>query len=1106
MRTRLLIVIFFSAFYSGLSAQDWVHSVAEGDNIYTSRQQFSDYWANDTLAKGRGYKQFERWFNFWEPRLFPTGEFSTISSKSHADLLRNHPTNAAQRDGGNWLSLGLSSWNTSSTAPGNGRVNCIAIFPNDANSILVGSPSGGLWKTTDLGVNWIPLTDHLPTLGVSAIAINPNNLDEIYIGTGDSDNADTYSLGVLKSSDGGQTWGTTGLFFDLSENVRTHRLLMHPDNPEILYAATSIGLYRSVNAGLTWEELLTGNVRDFEFHVDDPAIILVTTNRIFRSIDGGDNFVSITTNLPAANDVVRIALAVTEADPDRIYALFADDFYNAFQGLYRSNDAGQTWALQSDTPNILSSTENGSSLYGQAWYDMVLAASHENPDIVIVGGVNLWDSDDGGVSWSLNSYWQYPGGGGINYVHADIHHLEFIGTQLWCGTDGGIYRSVNNASSFSNLSSGLSIGQFYRIGPYAQSSEIILGGTQDNGANILVDGQWTHIHGGDGMEMIIDPNNSDILYLGTQYGDFYKSIDGGNTFDWAASGITEDGAWTTPLIMSPVNSNVLYAGYENVWRSLDGGDSWVKISDFNNEQLRSLSMGLIDPNTIYAASYETLYKTNNAGSDWTNLSFLLPDEAISSITVDPLDVDRVWVSFSGFENGEKVYYTENGGTTWANISLNLPNIPVNDIVFDPSTTDGVYVGTDLGVYYKSEQLAHWEAFNDGLPNVIINELEVHPVDGKLIAATYGRGVWITDLWQEPEEAPTAQIALGNFFGCAGTPIQILDASEGNSPSWNWIFPGGNPATSGEMNPVVTYAQAGDYDITLEVNNVAGTSSITCTNCITVYPALGEDLPIQEGFESAVVPEDASWYATQDPSGQGWAITSEVGQASNQCAWLSNYVHDSNTVYELVSQTFDFSAVENESDSHLAFDYAYCGIDANNEDRLRLYVSTDCGQTWGLRAQWLSADLITASNSETSFTPQGIVDWDNKIWDLPSADHGGTISFKFWFRGGYGNNFYLDNINIWNGDLSVSELENPGFVIYPNPASTELNVVFGSQFGGPVEFRVRDRAGRLVNQTIKNLSGASKCLLAIDELADGYYFLEVVGGGNWQTIPFVKVSN
>jgi photosystem II stability/assembly factor-like uncharacterized protein len=401
----------------------------------------------------------------------------------------------------------------------------------------------------------------------------------------------------------------------------------------------------------------------------------------------------------------------------------------------------------SSSPNILGGAPDGSGTGGQAWYDLSIAVSPSNANEVYVGGINIWKSTNGGSTWTLNAYWYYPEPA-YPYVHADIHSLDFFGSTLWAGSDGGIFKTTNGGSTWTDLSAGLQTTQFYRIGGYPARHDLVYGGSQDNGTNRYDAGSWTHVLGADGMECLVDYSNANIVYACIQNGGLRKSTNGGNNFSSIVNNISEAGAWVTPYVIHPTTPQTLFAGFVNVWKTVNSGSSWSTISSFSGSNLRSLAIAQSNSNYLYAATYTTIYKTTNGGTSWTNISTGLPtgSAAITYIAVSNTDPNKVWVTFSGYSSGNKVFASTDGGNSWTNYSGTLPNLPANCIVYETgSSNDAVYVGTDVGVYYRNSTLSDWQPFNTGLPNVIVDEMEIHAGTKKVRAGTYGRGLWESPL-------------------------------------------------------------------------------------------------------------------------------------------------------------------------------------------------------------------------------------------------------------------------------------------------------------------------------------------------------------------------
>ena len=694
-------------------------------NFYDVQKAFNEYFTGRSTGKGSGWKQFKRWEYFTEQRVYPTG-----NRLEHAQVWNeimkfreNHPYDG-KAPKSNWTPLGPDTWKdiTGHWNPGIGRINVIARDPFDPMTIYIGAPSGGLWKTTDEGGSWEVLTDHLPVLGVSAIAIHPTNTNIIYIGTGDKDANDNYSIGVLKSNDGGVTWELTGLDWNIGQNRTISKLLINPDNPEILFAATTNGVYKTTDGGDNWYNVQSGNIDDMEFKPGDPNTVYAVTQRFYKSSDGGESF-NETTGVPTTS---RAQIAVSDDNPDYVY------FFSYQSGIYRSEDGGDSFTQRSTEPN------QGS----QGWYDLAFAVSHENAEEVHLGEINTWRSLNGGQNWTKTTDWQW--GNSLGYTHCDIHEMVFYGGTLYVGSDGLISKSTDAGSTWTNFTEGISIRQFYRIGGSKTNPYKFMGGSQDNGTSVYTDDHWHEWLGADGMECAIDHTNENVVYGTSQGGQFYKSNSGGNG---GSVGITQPGggAWVTPFVMHPVDPLTLYVGLSNVRKTTNGMNSWTTISSFGGGNIRNMYISESNPDYLYVSKSETIYRTTDGGGSWDNITSGLPNLFISYMAVHPLYPETVAVSMSGFDNNKKVYISYDAGETWENYSANLPNLPANCVIFHRDENNGVYVGMDVGIYYRDNTMDEWELFFEGLPNVIVMEMEIQYESGKIRAGTYGRGLWESDL-------------------------------------------------------------------------------------------------------------------------------------------------------------------------------------------------------------------------------------------------------------------------------------------------------------------------------------------------------------------------
>ncbi|MFA6570729.1 MAG: T9SS type A sorting domain-containing protein, partial [Bacteroidota bacterium] len=692
---------------------------------------------------------------------------------------------------------------------GLGRVNRIRFAPNDTNVFWAASASGGVWKTIDGGKNWFtfPFTQFL-SLGVSDIAISPRNPNIVYAATGDCEPSFSafYSIGVIKTTNGGQDWTVTKLAYSLEGGKNIGRILVHPDNPNIVLAATKEGIFKTTDGGDTWVNKSSGNYFiDMEFMPNNPNIIYASTfswssrNYIYKSDDNGETWRQV----HSVDNSVRIAIDVTPADSYRVFAVVAK-MNSSFNSIWASFDKGDNWELIATPESVgnLLGRDQGTgadSAVGQGYYDLCIAVSPVNKDEIYVGGINIWKSTNSGDAFSMVANW--IGSNGKAYVHADQHDLIYKPNSktIYATHDGGIDRSYNQGKTWENISDGMSISQFYRIGLSGTDPTMIIGGCQDNGTRRFKNGEWTHVNAGDGMDAAIDPKDANRVYCSSQNGSLYRSTNGGNYFSSMVNkyDIGYEGSWITPFIINPVDTKIIYAGYREVYSIGNyGANQPQKISNFGtNRDLEYLALCEAHPENLYAATGSEVNYTSDAGQNWTKKIY--SGGPISSITCHPESPKRLWVTKSGFSPGNKVF--EWDGTTWKNISGNLPNVPVNCIVYQKNSPDRLYLGTDIGVFYTDYNSGYWLPFGTDLPPVVVYDLEIQNTAKKLRAATFGRGVWEADIIDCNLTAPTVKVTGQTEF-CQGDSV-IIEAV-GEYPKYEW--------SNGDTTSRIVVKESGSY--------------------------------------------------------------------------------------------------------------------------------------------------------------------------------------------------------------------------------------------------------------------------------------------------------
>ncbi|MFM7310469.1 MAG: WD40/YVTN/BNR-like repeat-containing protein [Flavobacteriales bacterium] len=448
-------------------------------------------WPVRPIARGQGYKPFMRFLALQEGRTNSEGFIMTGEDILGQDReLKSLESSRSMT--GNWYPLGpiIDDVTTHEMIEGVGRMQTIAFHPTNPLILCAGSPAGGLWRSFDGGLSWTTNTDTLPTLGISSIAFDTNNPEIIYAGTGDRDASDSPGMGVIKSTDGGETWS----FVNAGIANATVGCIRFQSATGYLFIGTDDGFYRTMDGGTTWELISnnTNSYKDFELHPTQSNIIYTTSaGKFFRSEDGGQTWDWVSEVLSSG---ARMNIAVTPADPNVVYVIKTGTY--AFSGLYRSTDAGLTFTEMSTEPNIMGWAADGTSDGGQAWYDLCMEADHNDPMTIYVGGIRVKRSVDGGATWEDIQ---------PNYVHVDQHEMVIShhNQDLYLCNDGGLYHYADN-TNWVDISKGIVTGQIYQLGQSPHNPNHTLTGYQDNGTMEFDGVYWRRRGGGDGFECAYD--------------------------------------------------------------------------------------------------------------------------------------------------------------------------------------------------------------------------------------------------------------------------------------------------------------------------------------------------------------------------------------------------------------------------------------------------------------------------------------------------------------------------------------------------------------------------------------------------------------------------
>ncbi|UCC77290.1 MAG: hypothetical protein JSW37_02715 [Anaerolineales bacterium] len=676
-----------------------------------------------------------------------------------------------------------------------GRTTALAVDPRNSSVIYLGAAQGGVWKSTDDGASWTPLTDDQPSLAVGALTLDPRNPDVVWVGTGEPHfSIDSYyGAGVLKSVDGGLSWQQLGA--DTFTGLGISSIIVDPVASNVVYVASSgavgargpgepaQGVFKSADGGLSWAGMKVCNdcdgASDLVIDTMDPSVLYSAFWRqgIFKSTDGGRTWLRLIGGLPEGG-FRRIELAISPSDPSVLYAGF-DMSSAAYSGarVFKTTNSGVSWQELSGAPNYCG---------GQCWYDNVIAVHPGDPNTVFLGGSAsylsrptwtvrevVWRSSDGGVTWSDLS----PNDSPAHTLHPDMHAIAFDPSNpqnIWIGNDGGVWKSSDGGQNWANKNSNLATLQFTGVAVHPTNPQIVYGGMQDNNkAKYTGSVSWEAMDAGDGGYAAIDSFDPKYFY-GTRYEISFQRNDKGGTgpySDWpvktAGINLGDRRLFYIPFTLDPSSPGVLYLGTHRVYRTTSRGDWWQAISGDlttggSRAAISTIAVAPTAPNVIYVGTSDgQLQVTTNTGGRWDNVTRTpLPNRFVSEIAVSHDSYRSAYAVFNGFSSHTAlepghVFKTTNAGATWRDISSNLPDIPVLCIALDRDAPGTIYIGTDIGVFRSVNDGTTWTSHSSGMANVAVFDLALNPDTDVLVAATHGRSVYRLQLEAGPTPTPTS---------------------------------------------------------------------------------------------------------------------------------------------------------------------------------------------------------------------------------------------------------------------------------------------------------------------------------------------------------------
>ena len=916
-------------------------------------------------------------------------------------------------------------------------------------------------------------------------------------------------------------------------NFGVNEILIHPTNDQLVFASTDKGLHRSVDGGATWNLLFSNKTYDIKANTADASILYIVRNNptaiiceFLKSTDFGATW-SVQNNGwyssidPARNDG-GARLAVTPSNPNRIYAYLigeakANDF--GYIGVYRSDDGGATWSLPNGPAGGPYTTDHinlaigwADWTYHQGFYNCALMASPTNPDEILIGGLNLYKSIDGGNSFTPVSGYV----GGPLSMHVDMQDFRIVGNTAWISTDGGIYKSNDFFNTnYEFKMSGVHGSDYWGFGS-GWNEDVLVGGLYHNG-NLAYhenygNGNFLELGGGEAPTGYVNPGENRKTY----FSDIAGKIIPLNLTDPIANSAfgmaPNESYWaaeSSEMVFHPNCYSIAFIGKDNaIWKTTDAGASFNLLYEFGtntNSQVKYIEVSSSNPNVIYlnqqpaSGSNGTLWKTSDGGLTWTQLNKPAGNSRRMLLSLNPQNENELWIAYPDGANGFKVYRTANSGQSWENLTSSIFNNESVQALNNIAGTDGgIYVATNRAIYYRNNQ-TQFQLDNSGLPLFTSgNILQPFYRDSKIRLATYGKGIWESNL----SELPTYPIAraivdkLTQEVICEIDSFYFEDYSFLNhaNATWNWTFPSGSPSTSNLRNPSVLFTQPGNHLGILQITDGDGNTDSDTIEVTVNYFSLPNS--ISEGFEGTFVP--SGWSIENPNSDAQWSLSSNAGGYgnSNKSAIFDNYNNDSQGNSDDLIMNLDPSSLI--TNSYLKFDVAYARWGSGYSDTLEILASTDCGATYQSLYLKGGTDLATSPDFQDYFTPNAS-QWRTDSIDLSTFTIVENLQIAFRNIGRYGNVLYLDNINLGNTtSLANQTIESP--IIYPNPIRSGEQIAI--ELNGEFTYSLVDYKGAII---LKG-TGAKKSFIQItDNISQGTYSIQIKTPSKIWNIPVIIIK-
>ena len=1044
--------------YKDEDAPKWAKSMYEVEsenNMLEAVNAYEEAMNEKTFKKTQHTQYYKRWVRNLTRGIdrYASGIGSLQEvEKQRTNYLNNYNLSTRTKSSAStWSSLGPYDYDDGAGvrgyAPGAAHIYTIEQSKSNTNTLLAGTATAGVWKSTNKGSSWSLLTSDLLVNEVKAVEIDHTNPSNIYFGGGGY---------FYKSTNGGSSWQQKTVN---SAGVVITDIVQHLSNPSTLFIATDNGLYRSTNAGNSWSSVLGASssqesVLEIEVHPSNPNIIYAVKSvsnktEFYKSTNGGVSF-SLKSNgwpNPATETNAhqrRTEIAVTPAHPTYVYALAAGQANggSGLYGFYMSQDEGETWSFTccgsgpggapspTTNKNILGYSVTGAQDGGQYYYDLALAVSETIPVWIVAGGINLWRSTNHGASWTCNGGWTYTGNGS-KYVHSDIHDLRFFGNDMWIASDGGSYYSTNKGASVTKKMYGIQGTDFKGFGAGLTNGDLMVGGTYHNSTLLKYGNQyqggWVSTSlggsGGDNTRGFVNPAMDNVAYIDKTGNNGRIEIPSSRAgvFTQLPFEKQPNASYTTGnscnIAYDPRYYTHIYTGEsDDIWKTEDNGTNWSLVKSFGSGKVVSIDVSTSNPDYIYAVvtpaatnGTTNIWRTTNGGTSWSNIT---PSNITSyknypmQIQVSAYDHNKIWIArippftSSNAINGNKVFTSNNGGSSWINISASgLSGEMITNIMHQKGTS-GVYVGTRRAVYFKDDGMSSWAPFNTNLPASTYSTRLVPFYYGGKIRNGTNRGAYEAAFYKNSN--PVAIPSVDKAHGTCNDKIfyfQDLSTISSNGASWEWSFPGGTPSSSTSRSPVVTYSNSGSYDVTLKVSNQYGNHTQTISNMVTIASGCG-----------SVSPDAFVGNALKSTGNQGYVELPAINKNTNQfsvTAWVKLVANPSGDLsivhWEDGSNDTGFYV---DASRKLKYKWRGNGTNVNSNLEVPLNMWTHVGLVINNSSVqfYLNGRSANFTASHSNYNFDGVAQIGSIATNINSSING-----------------YLDEIRIWEKSLSEDEL-------------------------------------------------------------------------------------